>query len=211
MYCVCPLSVRNWLLSPFNILYIPLHVLCVHLHIAALLLTHSLSQTHAVIIFILYHLQSRAHHTHITHTLNEFELNDFCCRKAVSSCAFMLYVIYSNRVVISTKQFYVMIFTFLIFITLAKGTFFFFSVWIRIVYMCQTLYVHVFDIFIVLCLHVCRYTVSYIHTIMSMCRRKNNTLNAHLRTLPTIISYDLFVLCISLLVDIMISYIKYKK
>lgn len=79
------------------------------------------------------------------------------------------------------------------------------------IYMCQTLYVHVFDIFIVLCLHVCRYTVSYIHTIMSMCRRKNNTLNAHLRTLPTIISYDLFVLCISLLVDIMISYIKYKK
>lgn len=107
-------AARNWLLSSFDILYFLLHI--IYYNAQARYLPGrplTLSQTHAVIIFYFISFT-------IAYILNEYELNDFLlsmlCRSLVAfvhSCRCFLL----ECVVISTKQFHVMMFTFLIFIT----------------------------------------------------------------------------------------------
>lgn len=163
-----------------------------------------------------------------TNTLNEFELNDFCCRKAASCSTYSFmcihvtyyyhYYIQNGRVVISTKQFYVWWYLHLWYLSHWQAELSFSSLALSLsgLWMCQT-HLYMCLIFIVLCLRACMFGVSLLRasrqlTTMSMCRRKITLLNAHPRTFLFTKSYffasdDLFVLCAIIChsLDIMVS------
>lgn len=158
-----------------------------------------------------------------------FELNDFYCRKAVSCNIFMSYNTFDytfKTAVLSFQRSNLMCDD--IYVSdiyhIGKRDFLFplhLPVWTEryVPDICTCAWYLLCCASV--CSHVCRHGVSYIDTIMSMCRRKNNTLNvralsrAHPRTFLSFYNhisyYDLFVLlcviCYS--VDIMISHIKH--
>lgn len=164
LYGVCSLSARNWPLSLFDILHFRLHVLCAHSTLIA-------SSSRSLPSPCCYHFYFVSFTIARTNTLNEFELNDFCCRKAASCSTYSFmcirvtyyyhYYIQNGRVVISTKQFYVWWYLRLWYLShwQAELSFSFLAQPLSPLWMCQT-HLYMCLIFIVLCLRACMFGVS---------------------------------------------------